>query len=300
MSAIYDFHGKNVTEAIENARQKLGVGLEQLDIEIVTTGSAGIFGFARKDARIRVTVKQPVEDADDPYGVSGIFADSLVAVKGDKKREKNEPAEKKPAPKKRVCPPVPAVSAPPADVASDNQEFKGEIQKGELALLEKELLDIVRLMGFSARVETSIQGRNVEMVLHGDDEAELVGEDGKVLDSLQYLLRKIAGRKITQAVRLNLDVGNYRTRRLAEMKALALKLAEQVKRDGKTQVIPALSPAERREVHLHLQSDSEVRSRSVGEGMFKKVLIYKPGNGKGGRRFSRNRKRTPHTLKEST
>jgi len=32
---------------------------------------------------------------------------------------------------------------------------------------------------------------------------------------------------------------------------------------------------------MALQEDKEIRSRSVGEGLFKKILIYKPGkNGK--------------------
>ena len=47
-----------------------------------------------------------------------------------------------------------------------------------------------------------------------------------------------------------------------------------------TQAIPALNPSERRVVHMLLQDDKEVRSRSVGEGLFKKVLIYKPGKKK--------------------
>jgi spoIIIJ-associated protein len=33
---------------------------------------------------------------------------------------------------------------------------------------------------------------------------------------------------------------------------------------------------------MTLQEDKEIRSRSVGEGLFKKILIYKPGKGKKG------------------
>ena len=66
-------------------------------------------------------------------------------------------------------------------------------------------------------------------------------------------------------------------------------MAEKVKADGKTQVIPALSPSERRVVHMSLQDDKEIRSRSVGDGLFKKILIYKPGQGnKGGGRKRNN------------
>ncbi|PID73124.1 MAG: RNA-binding protein [Desulfobacterales bacterium] len=284
MSAIYDFYGKNVTEAIENARQELGVEHEQLDIDIVTTGSAGIFGFAKKDAHIRVVVKQqPKEDVHDPYGVSDIFADSLDT---DKTNEKSR--EKKPAASPRAK--SDSVTQPVVSAAKD-QIAEKELQAAEVELLEKELVEIVRLMGFTAAVTTTVSGRNIEFVLQSSEhEAELTGEEGRVLDSLQYLLRKIAGRKVDGSVRLNLDVGDYRARRLAEMKVLATELAEQVRQDGKTQAIPALSPAERREIHILLQGDDEIRSRSVGDGIFKKVLIYKPGSGRRGRRSPRNRK----------
>jgi spoIIIJ-associated protein len=62
--------------------------------------------------------------------------------------------------------------------------------------------------------------------------------------------------------------------------ARAKDLAELVKADGKTQAIPPLNPSERRVVHVALQDDKDIRSRSVGDGLFKKILIYKPGKGK--------------------
>ncbi len=287
MPERHDFYGKNVTRAIENACRELGVRHEQLDVEIITAGSAGIFGFARKQAHIQVTLKEGQDGGvSDPYGVSDIFAESLAAVKGERGQATQEFAGKE------------KTARSDAFLADTDEEDEG-VSSADIALLEKELLEIILLMGFTANVITTVAGRTIEMVLHGDYEEELVGDGGRVLDSLQYLLRKIAGRKLSRAVRLNLDVGNYRTRRLAEMKELAFELAGKVKKDGRTRAIPALSPAERREVHLHLQEEGAIRSRSVGEGMFKKVLIYKPGSNKGRRNF-RNRKPSANISKEST
>jgi spoIIIJ-associated protein len=73
-------------------------------------------------------------------------------------------------------------------------------------------------------------------------------------------------------------VGDFREKRQDELQDLARELAALVKVDGKTQVIPSLNPSERRVVHMALQDDKEIRSRSVGDGLFKKVLIYKPGS----------------------
>ncbi|PKN15596.1 MAG: hypothetical protein CVU68_13940 [Deltaproteobacteria bacterium HGW-Deltaproteobacteria-3] len=75
---------------------------------------------------------------------------------------------------------------------------------------------------------------------------------------------------------------------MGELQARALRLAQEVKETGKTRTIPAINPAERRMVHMALQDDTEIRSRSVGEGLFKKVLIYLPGKGR--RRAPRKKK----------
>jgi len=53
-----DFYGKEVTDAIKKACDKLQVPQEQLEIEVVETGSTGIFGLIRKKAHIRAFVRK--------------------------------------------------------------------------------------------------------------------------------------------------------------------------------------------------------------------------------------------------
>jgi len=93
-------------------------------------------------------------------------------------------------------------------------------------------------------------------------------------------------------LKLTVDVGNFREKRQEELKVRAVELAAMVKVDGKTQVIPALNPSERRVIHMILQEDKEIRSRSVGDGLFKKILIFKPGKGnRSGRKRPQSRGR---------
>jgi spoIIIJ-associated protein len=101
-------------------------------------------------------------------------------------------------------------------------------------------------------------------------------------------MRKIISRKVVERLRLTINVGAFREKRLEELKLKAAELAALVKEDGKTQVLPGLNPSERRIIHMIFQEDKEIRSRSVGDGLFKKILIYKPGKGNrpGGRKRS--------------
>jgi len=52
MSAYREFTGKTVEEALRNAREEFGAGLDDLDFEILTPGSRGVLGMGAEPARI--------------------------------------------------------------------------------------------------------------------------------------------------------------------------------------------------------------------------------------------------------
>ena len=52
MSEYQEFTGKTVEEALRNARESFGVGLDELDFEILTPGSRGVLGMGAEAARI--------------------------------------------------------------------------------------------------------------------------------------------------------------------------------------------------------------------------------------------------------
>jgi len=330
-----DFYGKEVTDAIQQACDTLQVPQEQLEIEVVETGSTGIFGLIRKKAHIRVSMKKSegkVKNVPAKQRKASTTAEKNKAAAPRPEAGTAGEAEKKVAPSQApVEKAIEEEPKPPQDVAqavqqhedtsapksqeeqeyldngtedddneplngavSDNDQESTELSESTLALITEELQRILELMGYPSVVEISASGTSVLCQVSEEHEAVLTGQDGKTLDSLQYLLRKIIARKVPERLRLSVDVGNYRQKRLDELKAQALEMAGKVREDGKTQVITALSPSERRVIHMSLQEDKEIRSRSVGDGLFKKILIYKPGKGGGkggGRKRSNSRGR---------
>lgn len=52
MDAYREFTGKSVEEALKNAREEFGVGLDDLDFEILTPGSRGVLGMGAEPARV--------------------------------------------------------------------------------------------------------------------------------------------------------------------------------------------------------------------------------------------------------
>jgi spoIIIJ-associated protein len=58
----YEFEGKTTEEAIQNAARELNLPVEELNIDVIEPGSAGIFGLVGgRKAKIKVTLKTPSE-----------------------------------------------------------------------------------------------------------------------------------------------------------------------------------------------------------------------------------------------
>ena len=53
----------------------------------------------------------------------------------------------------------------------------------------------------------------------------------------------------------------------------AKKLADQVREDATERALPAMSPVERRIVHIALREDEDVETYSRGDGFYKRVVV---------------------------
>ena len=284
-----DFYGGTVTDAIADACREFSTSQDKLNIEILETGSSGIFGLCRKKAHIRVRKKEAAQEggsAEEQDGKADLKADAPVekgsgkagtaTASGEKPGSQSGTASRKNSDRNKSGK-TPSGSARRSEEELPSPELPSEEL---LAEIQQDITTMLDIMGFPSTVTVRLDKYTVACHVSEEYEDELVGKEGRTLDSLQYLLRKMTSRRLPERIMFSLDVGTYRERRAEELKEQALELATRVREEGKTQAIPALNPSERRVVHMVLQDDKTIRSRSVGAGLFKKVLIYKPGSRK--------------------
>jgi len=261
-----EYKGKDIDEAIVAACTDMKASQDELEIEVVSPGSAGIFGLCKKKAIILAA----------RIGHNHARPNALL-------QEERPPLEKTRHHAKVNKDQARPKSSHKRDSSNSKTEGTTALPPSPATLNEiKELLaTLLRLMDIPAEVSMSASGNKVTAHIIAENNApEIIGRDGSTLDALQYLLRKIVTQKFPEKINLNLDAGTYREDRQKELEALALEMANKVKETGKSQVISALNPAERRIVHVTLQDDSGIRSSSIGEGLFKKVKISLPGQGR--------------------
>ena len=286
-----DFYGQDISEVIEQACRDLEASREELDIEVLEAGSAGIFGLCKKKAHIRVQHKQAASEERTENSAP------VAAPQDEEVTAPSVAAAAAPAPSRSRRSAKKSASGNQQAVADENNKEMLEAvvkemdtseedpplappSEEDIQFIQADLSKMLILMGRPSEVQVAYEDNTVQCTISGPHEEQIVGPEGRTLDSLQYLLRKMVATHLPDKIMLSLNAGDFRERRAEELKIRAVELAELVKTDGKTQAIPALNPSERRIVHMVLQEDNGVRSRSVGEGVFKKVLIYKPGKGR--------------------
>lgn len=167
----------------------------------------------------------------------------------------------------------------PAQVERISQEEIATVaQKGKEVLTQ-----ILSLMGINATIEVKPGATQEEIILdiHGDSGGLLIGHKGQTLEALQYLLTRIIGEKQgREGPQLIVDTENYSERRRKVLEDMALRLGEKAKRQRKTVTVDALTAADRRIIHLALEDDPWLTTKSLGKGAYRRLLIIPEGDRK--------------------
>ncbi len=111
--------------------------------------------------------------------------------------------------------------------------------------------------------------------IFGNDQAALIDKEGQLLDAFQlYIKRVIQHRLPEDKTNLVCDSNGFRKESNDELLKLAEKLKNIVLDKNKSVYFRALPPKDRKVIHQYLADDGRVKSRSVGEGHFKKIKIF--------------------------
>ncbi|MEW6365358.1 MAG: R3H domain-containing nucleic acid-binding protein [Acidobacteriota bacterium] len=129
------------------------------------------------------------------------------------------------------------------------------------------------------QVTFSVEWRDdhLRIELSGEDSDCFLQRKAEGLNALQHLLRRYTERHpATQDgsdVPVVLDSHGYRRMREGELREMARIGSDRVKRLGNEFSMDRLNPYERRIVHMTCQELGGVRTKSVGDGFYKRVII---------------------------
>jgi len=250
MKDVIEIEGRTIDEAIQKACVEFNVSREKLNIEILSEGSPGFLGFVGgSKALIRAGLLS-----------LNIGVDSLLQERPENDTESGT-------------------------VGADN--FSGERLTGDSDASEEVVLEAKEFvegllshigLGFSVNAETS--GNYIILNIQGDGGGLLIGRGGQTLDAMQYITNKVLNKNGRSGRRIIVDTENYRKKRKKNLIALAEKLGGKVKRTGRPVTVNPMNAHDRRIIHIALQDDRDLVTKSRGEGAFRKIVILPNKGGK--------------------
>lgn len=296
MNTYKDFSAKTVDQAIEDACRFFDVEREALEIDIVSGGSSGIFGLGAKKAAIRARRRRLAGNGDQAPPAAPVAKPVTVGTESGTKRDPVVEAEPEAGPESGLengpeNGPENGIDAgigvdTDADFEDDDEPRQvTALSVEEQARLEADIRAIMAalLAPIAPEVTLTIDASTSPVAVHidGEDSSGLIiGRDGQTITALQYLANRIISKTWPQSPRIQLDAGDYRQKQEEQLLGIAQFLSEKAKKSGRVQSTRPLSSFHRRVVHMALQNDRGVQTRSKGEGHMKRVLILPVKRGK--------------------
>ncbi len=257
------FEGKTIDEAISKACEGLQVPREKLAIEIVAEATSGFLGFGAKKAVIRASLLQLDREIDSVINTAPDSERSSGAVPSPEGSSIKKPAGGKKYKKmKGEMPIITGVTKPVPEAFSTHATEAMQLLEGILAR-----------MGFSARVEGDETPDAIVLKIIGDKDGLIIGKKGQNLDAIQYIVNKAVRRSASDRKKIIIDSEEYRTRREESLRTTAIRAAEKVKKTKKPATLGPMNARDRRIIHLAIQNDKTLTTKSRGEGEYRKVVI---------------------------
>ncbi|HOP28068.1 MAG TPA: RNA-binding cell elongation regulator Jag/EloR [Spirochaetota bacterium] len=142
------------------------------------------------------------------------------------------------------------------------------------------LVELLQKMGIEGGVKDLKEGESkVYVELESRTSSGLIiGKKGKTLEALQFMINLMINNVAGSDKKIILDIESYRDKREKALKKMSKDMAFKVIKSGRPLTLEPMNPFERRLIHLTLQNDKRVTTKSEGQGIYRKIKIS-PSNG---------------------
>lgn len=270
-----------VDEAIKNGLTDLGLKEEDVKIEVLEGGSAGIFGLFKKEARVKLSpLDSEFKKEDKPKVEEKEVREVKTEVKEEVKEQKQE--EKVVVKEEKETPVAEKTTEVKEETVVEKEEVKEQRPKREDYIVKNQdkivsyLQNIVIAMGYpDATVEFSEDGnRHFTLNIKTEENTSLIiGKRGSTLNSLQFLVNNYAKKFSSHFFRIEVDCDDYRESRKKTLEELALNLAKKSKKTGRPVELEPMTSVERKIIHNALTGIKNVETESRGDEPYRYLVI---------------------------
>ena len=132
---------------------------------------------------------------------------------------------------------------------------------------------ISELMNLTINIEIRQTDDIYNILLVSDNNAILIGKEGRTLEALQTLLRQTINNQINLHLKINLDASNYKAKKNKNLEYEVKKIAREVLKSKVDAKLDPMTSFERRIVHNVINDFKNLYTESEGETPNRYVVI---------------------------
>ena len=160
-------------------------------------------------------------------------------------------------------------------VKNEKTEKIEKTEKVEHSEQEKEISEKVAFFVEKMKLDIKYKIKRVKekiyvVEFYGKDNALIIGQKGKTLNSFEYLLNSMI-----KNCKIEIDVEKFKEKRNDTLRVLAKRMAEKVSRTGKTVRLNAMPPRERKVIHEVVNKYPDLDTFSEGRDPKRYIVIKK-------------------------
>jgi len=141
----------------------------------------------------------------------------------------------------------------------------------DLEKAKEEAILFFEKLEFEAKLKRAkIEGETLILDFEIKDAENLLGE---TILEIQHLLKAILKKKTKENFYLDLDINDYKKKKIKYLEELAKSVADEVALTKKEKILDPMPAYERRIIHLVLAERSDVTTESIGKEPNRRVVI---------------------------
>ena len=140
--------------------------------------------------------------------------------------------------------------------------------------VEKIIQEFFDKICFEVIIEVrSIQDSTLSVKINAQEPQILIGEGGKTLAEIQHLLKRVLSKGNDERFYLDLDINDYKKKKIEYLKEIALSVADEVDLTKKEKILAPMPAFERRIIHLELASRADIITESIDYGLDRRLVV---------------------------
>lgn len=148
------------------------------------------------------------------------------------------------------------------------------IKKDEIIESIKEFIDTIgKYLEVDIKSDITISDEIIKVNLSSNNSASLIGKNGKMLNSIQIILKKFIEVNISTQLKLNIDIENYKERKMEILEKNIRNIIKEVQTTKIDVKLDEMNSYERRIVHNLVSEFENVTSESEGVAPHRYVVI---------------------------